>query len=113
MRGLTRSNIAHNLEISPHRYDVGYPSQTVQYVFSSELYRQKFIEQYESHRSKINDSLSNRFGFDVDCTSLADLKLYTTIEKRGFLVLLDGEQVKYLEDITLSGERMTKENYNE
>lgn len=105
MAGLTRSKIAYNLEISPHHYDVVYsPKGIVRYIFSSELYRSKFEEQMEKHREKINFSISNRFGFYTTIDMVADLKLYTTIEKRGFLIECNGEKIKCPQDIILNGE---------
>lgn len=105
MAGLTRSNVAYNLEISPHHYDVVYsPKGVVRYIFSSELYKNKFAEKMEANREKINFSISNRFGFYTTVDLLADLKLYTTIEKRGFLVECRGEKLKCSEDIILNGE---------
>ena len=106
MRDFSRSKIAYNFEISPYHFDMGYPDFMVRYVFSSELYRKNFIARYFEHRQKISESLSNRFGFLIEADQIADLKLYTTIEKRGFLVLIDGEPVKCVNDITLSGQRM-------
>lgn len=102
MAKLTRSNIAYDLTISPHVYNVSYDDFRMDFVFSSELYMNKFAEKMKENRDKINTSLSNRFGFDVCAGSLADLKLYTTIEKRGFLVYKDGVQLCE-KSITLDG----------
>ena len=110
MRELTRGKIALNLEISPYHFDVGYLDCEVRYVFSSELYKNKFIERCRENRKTINESLSNRFGFDIAADHVADMKLYTTIEKRGFLILINGEPAKCLRDITLSGQRMIIES---
>ena len=110
MRELTRRKIAYNFEISPYHFDVGYPDCEVRYIFSSELYKNNFVDRCRENRDKINESLSNRFGFDIAADHIADLKLYTTIEKRGFLILINGEPVKCLNDIILSGQRMIIES---
>lgn len=100
---LTRSNIAYDLNISPHSCLVVYENYEIRYVFSSDLYRRKFLSKIEDNRKKINQSLSIRFGFSVDVESLADLKLYTSIEKRGFLIFKSGEKIDCLNDIELNG----------
>lgn len=106
MSRLTRSNIAYDLNISPHEINVTYPDEVITYVFSSDLYRLKFSNKLSEHRETIKESLSNRFGFTVVNDKLADLKLYTTIEKRGFLIYKGQVKVECLNDITLSGEQM-------
>ena len=103
MVALTRSNIAHDLNISPHKYDIHYPDGVVTYVFSSELYRRNFEERYKDNRATINQSLSKRFGFRITCDKVADLKTYISIEKRGFLLYKNGDKFDCLNDITLDG----------
>ena len=106
MQKLTRSNVAHNLNISPHQYIVKYGNDTITFVFSSELYKRKFEEKLFSHRDTINQSLSNRFGFQIVNDKLADLKLYTSIEKRGFLLYHNGDKVEWLTNIILDGSNL-------
>ena len=104
--GLTRANIAYNLEESPHRLEVPYDGFSLLYVFSSNLYKQNFYDRFLDNREKITGSLTKRFGFTVQNDVLCDLRLYSTIEKRGFLVMK--EEDKYLcgEEITLIGCKM-------
>lgn len=104
---LTRSNIAHDLNISPHYAVVSYPDGYIKFVFSSELYKNNFRTRLQEHRASISQSLSKRFGFDIKADKLADLKLYTLIEKRGFLILIDGEKCDCLDNITLDGQILT------
>ncbi len=99
---LTRSNIAYNLKISPHEHTEYYEDGIIKFVFSSELYKKKFLEKLEIHRIQINNSLSNRFGVQFRCDALADIRLYTTIEKRGFLLYKDKKEVTCLEDLGYS-----------
>lgn len=103
MSYLTRSNIAYDLNISPHIEEIEYPEYKIKYVFSSQLYRIKFLSKIGENRRMINHSLSNRFGFNIDVELLSDLKLYTSIEKRGFLIFKDGEKIECRENITLDG----------
>lgn len=110
-RQLTRSNIAYNLEISPHIFDVDYEDgDKLTFVFSSELYMNKFFDSIEDHRNKINHSLSKRFDLNFVNDKLCDIKLYSLIEKRGFLIKRKDEKFKCLNDITLNGLTMTQRN---
>ena len=116
---LTRGGIAYDFVNSPYRYNVIYEDgknfpenitgNNITFVFSSKLYRGKFIKEYKSNRKKINNSLSNRFGFSVEFNILADLKLYCSIEKRGFLIYQNGEAFECLNSIILDGEKMTRQ----
>lgn len=108
MVSLTRRGVAYDLNISPHRLEVPYGSETIVYVFSSELYKRKFYDQFLDNREVIGASLSKRFGFEIQNDLLCDLKLYTTIEKRGFLILKDGVKFVCRENIILDGHKMTK-----
>lgn len=107
MANLTRSNIAYNLHESPHDVVMHYEDVAIRYVFSSELYKNNFISRFTENRNKINQSLSNRFGFHIKANKLADLKLYTTIEKRGFLVCQGGDKFECPENIILDGQKLT------
>lgn len=110
MNRLTRGKIALDLEVSPYTFTVNYPFQKLIYVFSSKLYRDKFEANLKAHRKKINESLSNRFGFCCVCNEIADLKLYMTIEKRGFLIYKGLVKIECLNDIIFDGQQMTKKN---
>lgn len=110
MYQLTRNNIARDLNISPHKKMVRYSNAVVVYVFSSEFYKEKFKRECVEHREKINNSLSNRFGFSIRAELVADLKLYSAIEKRGFLIYYNEDKVECLSDITLDGLMLTPKN---
>lgn len=103
---LTRNNICYDLEKSPYKVIVDYDGIEVEYRFSSELYVNKFCEKFVDNRININKSLSNRFGIALKLNRLADLKLYITIEKRGFLIYQNGEKFDCLKDIILDGNQM-------
>lgn len=109
MAKLTRSGIAHNLSISPYKVVVDYQSGELTYVFSSELYKNKFIDKLEDNREKISKSLSNRFGFTVINNMLADVKLYITTETRGFLIL-GKEEYTCQSIIVLAGENLIQKS---
>ena len=103
---LTRNNVAYNLNESPHRLEVPYEQQSLIYVFSSEFYKTNFYNRFLDHREKISESLSKRFGFHVENDLLSDLKLYTSIEKRGFLVIKGEDKIVCQENITLDGAKL-------
>lgn len=107
--GLTRSGIAYNLEISPHSLIVDYEDEQLEYVFSSQRYKDIFYRKFIDNRLKINESLSKRFGIDIECDKLSDLKLYSMTEKRGFLIK-GKEEYKCLDTIKLSGVNLIQRN---
>lgn len=107
---LTRNNIALKLSLSPFKHTVQYSDCEITYVFSSELYRGKFKDRLLSNREQFEESLSKRFGFIVKPGLLADLKLYTTIEKRGFLLFKNGVEIECHQEIIFDGVKMTLQN---
>lgn len=104
---LTRAGVSYNLHKSPHLLEMDYQEAKVIFHFSSQTYRIKFLSRLGENRESINTSLSNRFGFNVKADILADLKLYSTIEKRGFLISINGEFAECQNDIILDGMIMT------
>jgi|GEM_PF-3432857 len=110
MSQLTRNNIAHDLNISPHFVEIIHRGGIVKFVFSSEFYKNKFVRELVDNRKKVNNSLSNRFGFSIRAELVADLKLYSAIEKRGFLIYYNEDKVECLSDITLDGLMLTPKN---
>ena len=100
---LTRSGVAYDLTVSPHTLTYNYNGELLTYVFSSKLYMDKFIEKTDENREYINHSLSKRFGFTTVNNKLCDIKLYSLIEKRGFLIKNDKESFECLNTIKLDG----------
>ena len=110
---MTRRGVYYNLYESRFTYTVYYNTNYyVKFVFSSELYMKKFEGNLEENRKNVNKSLSNRFGFEIDNPVLADIKLYCTIEKRGFLIKSNKnkEGFECLESIRLDGKNLTSKN---
>ena len=111
MTYLTRGGVAYDLNKSPYLYNVVYDDCYISYYFSSEFYLNKFKQKLEDNRLSINQSLSNRFGISVDLKKLCDLKLYSVIEKRGFLVRINGkENIDCLNNLLLNGEVLIEKN---
>lgn len=87
MGQLTRGGVAYNFEHSPHKATIQYSDgDSIEYTFSSNLYREKFLDRLEENRKRIHLSLTKRFNFKIYNNKLSDLQLYMSIEKRGFLI---------------------------
>lgn len=108
MSNLTRSKVAYDLNISPHKLEVQYNDVTLIYVFSSALYLNKFKDSIEKNRDRIRESLTKRFGFEIINNELADLRTYLSIEKRGFLIYKGQVKFECLNNIILDGNKLTK-----
>ncbi len=80
------------------------------FVFSSDLYKRKFEEKMMENRQRINESLSNRFGFEIKNDLMCDVLLYKKIEKRGFLIKNNKEGFECLENIRLDGRNLIQKN---
>ena len=109
---LTRSGVAYNIEISPHKHTISYGNFEVEYVFSSNRYKEIFLRKLEDNRSKLNESLSKRFKFTIINTNnvISDIKLYSITEKRGFLINTGKESYRCLSIIKLDGMNLTSKN---
>lgn len=104
---LTKCGIAYDFNISPYKVTIEYPeNDEMTYTFSSNFYKEKFMDTLEENRKRINDSLTKRFGINIEMNILADVKLYSTIEKRGFLIENQKEKFECLNIIKLDGKIM-------
>ena len=102
---LTRNGIAYNLKLSPYEFLVNYSNgESIKYKFSSLLYKDNFTKKIDNNRETINGSLSKRFGIDISNDILCDLKLYSSIEKRGFLIETEEGSYQCLNTIKLDGQ---------
>jgi hypothetical protein len=107
---LTRRGVAYDFNNSPFKMLISYDDDDITFVFSSQLYKDKFAARLEENRESINNSLSNRFGFNIINNKIADLRLYQNIEKRGFLIYKGLVKVQCLNDITLNGHKLTSKS---
>lgn len=101
---LTRDGICYDLNKTPWNYEVAYQDQILKFRFSSEYYLNNFIKKLGSNRKKINDSLTKRFGIILENNKLCDIKLYQSIEKRGFLIESEEDKIRCLSSIRLNGQ---------
>jgi hypothetical protein len=73
---ITRGGIYHNLRES--KYTVS--NTEIVFFFSSELYLNKFLREYQKNRDCYRKKINNPLNTDI----LSDIETYEEIEKRGF-----------------------------
>lgn len=100
---MTRRGIEYNLEISPYTYKL----ENITYYFSSTIYRNNFIENYENNRKLIGDKLFKRYGLKIEYNEYFDLILYSIIEKRGFYIKVGDKPCQKVNNLTLNGGKLT------
>ena len=110
---LSRNGIAYDLETTPYVYHIQYGDNIYDFKFSSKLYMDKFMQKSFDNRKQVNESLTNRFGIAIEMNLLADVKLYATIEKRGFLIANQDRRFHCLNNIRLDGQNLTIKNSQE
>lgn len=76
-------------------------------MFSSQPHLDKFESRLKTNRDTINYSLTKRFGFSVDVSTLADVVLYKKIETRGFLIEVEEVEYKCLKSLKCGGVTVT------
>lgn len=87
---ITKNGVCYDLTISPYVHNV----DGLSYAFSSRPHLEKFKKKLKENRDIINQSLTNRFNYNVDVSQLADIVLYRKIETRGFLIVTaEGKQL--------------------
>lgn len=108
---LSRGGVTHDFNSTPFTKKINYACNNyLIYCFSSQTNLNRFRDRLENNREKINSSLSNRFGFMIVNNILCDIKLYSSIEKRGFLIKNHKEGFECLESIILDGKRTISKN---
>ena len=110
---LTRRGVCYDLMKTPYRYEEEYHGTKIQFMFSSQINTDKFIDKLEQNRKRINESLLKRFKFHIKQDIICDIRLYQTIETRGFLICANGEYIECLDHIQLNGVEVTKKNLDE
>lgn len=107
---LSRNGIAYNFHSSPYQLKVTYDSFDLIFRFSSANNVQKFLNKMYENRDKVNLSLSKRFKINLVLNVIADIKLYSNVETRGFLIIGKDETFECLEEVEFDGLRMMKKN---
>jgi len=107
---LTRGGVAYDLSVSPYTQEITYKDEELVFHFSSQYYKDNFLDRLGANRDAINESLTKRFGFSIINNKLCDIKLYQKIEKRGFLIKNSREEFKCLNTIKLDGTMLIQRN---
>ena len=102
---MTKDGIEYNLTISPYIVKVKYKDIILSFMFSSELYKNKFINMRAAHNERILLRLKKLTKSNLEIKEFnmySDITLYNMIEKRGFLVIDNISKMYYcLEDFNL------------
>jgi hypothetical protein len=102
---LTRKGIAYDFYESPYHFT---NERGVTFIFSSAMYKQKFIRQLHENRKALNDSVTRRLGIELNLINAFDLSMYLKIEKRGFLLRLESGEYLCRSQVKLNGDNVTK-----
>jgi hypothetical protein len=89
--------IYRELEHSPYFTKIN----NIVFYFSSKLYLNKFNTVYESEIIKMNERTSHIYKdvFNLDVTVLSLIRLYASIEKRGFYIELGAEKCQKISNL--------------
>lgn len=89
---VTKRGIYHNLKES--KYTIS--NHEVVFFFSSKVYRDKFLKEYQENREKRKyKMIEEESCFNLEL--LADVRLYMVIEKRGFRVKVKNVEMNWKE----------------
>lgn len=94
--------IYYNIDDSQYVVNVG----DLTFYFSKIQYLEKFNEQLVENREYIRKRLEYLYGVKIKCDEWLDIRLYLTIEKKGFKVHKRGEKL-WLNNLIFDGEIKT------
>lgn len=104
---VTRGGVYHNIKEST--YCVG--NDEVIFFFSSDVYRQKFLNGYEANRKTFNVKMKKLIEDEVFCYNfLADMLYYKSNEKRGFYAWIKGVEIQWQDMYLYALGKMTNKN---
>lgn len=89
---VTKNGIYHDLNETIYFYRL----LNYKFYFSSKVYRDKFIARYPNFIKEESYKFKERFGFNLKNYDLFLFRLYSIIEKRGFLVEEYSEEEKII-----------------
>ena len=96
---ITENGVCYDLENTPYTFN----RKGIEYHFSSETHRGKFVRNIVKREEWLADSLSRRFKVKFDGSLLAGLQLYSQVESRGYYVVVEGEVCKCRGEVQLAG----------
>ena len=81
----------------------------IEYCFSSDSIKTRFIALRNGFYEETEDSLSNRFKMDFRVSKdLTDVNLYRKVESRGFLIFFNGEEITWQRALRYDGQKLEK-----
>lgn len=89
---MTRNGIEYDLAKSPYT-TTNWPTG-IKFFFSSQKYMDKFLRMTTEECQIMNYTFKKKYLISFNTTELALITLYRKIEKRGFLIEVDGAQFK-------------------
>lgn len=95
----TDYGVCYDISSSPFVVEV----DGIVYRFTSEKHMRKFEDDLEKIEDWVNDSLSRRFHTTIRCPALGQLWLYRKVERNGFCLEVEGEQIKCPEGLLFVG----------
>lgn len=105
----TTRGVFHNLKES--KYTVS--NSEIVFFFSSELYRNKFMDGYRQHRKEFKRKIAYAIRDTVyNFNTLADIHFYREVEKRGFRATIQGVDSDWEEIQRYALRKMTVPNTN-
>ena len=89
--------VYYDLKQSKYVFTVG----GIKFYFSSVLYRDKFMDRYLDECERFHEAINKIYKdkFDIRASTLALVRLYTLIEKRGFYIKVNGVGIDCLENL--------------
>lgn len=98
----TRKGIYTNIKESDYCYTV----KGMTFYFSSKFYLNNFIKEIETEMTSFNDRLNNVYNnkFRIKMDKFALIRLYQLIERRGFRIQIEGNEVDCLKNIQFESE---------
>lgn len=79
-----------------------YKYKRFEFVFSSKLYINNFIKQLQDYTYIENEKISAKYQIELEASEYLALSLYKKIEKRGFLVYYNDEEIDKNTTFTIS-----------
>lgn len=91
-------NVYYNLYDSEYHYNF----KRFEFVFSSKLYINNFIKKLNDYIHIENEKIGAKYQVELEAYEYLALSLYKKIEKRGFLVYYNGEEIDKNTTFTIS-----------
>ena len=79
-----------------------YKFKRFEFVFSSKLYINNFKKNFENYTYIENEKIRAKYQVDLEASEYLALSLYKKIEKRGFLVYYNDEEIDKNTTFTIS-----------